>query len=236
MDGRAGDADDRPRRFRRVRCLSTEGHAGAARRNARHPERQLFLSRRPSSDEEEGAASAGGSAQVSVCDVEHAAHQSLADRRHRRWPVDRARHRRRAALDRRVLVPCRAGPRGRHRRVRDRPYEPDRRRPEVPAVGRARPALARQAPVRSDGGWPTSASARSRRPHVPSSALSASASAPPPKPDQPFSRWPPTRCSFRISGRKATPWPGRSGGDMVPSFAGRTGSIQRSSFQSMYSR
>ena len=77
MDGRAGDADDRPRRFRRVRRPGTEGHAGAARRNARHPERQLFLSRRPSPDEEEGAASAGGSSQVSVCDVEHAAHQSL---------------------------------------------------------------------------------------------------------------------------------------------------------------
>ena len=47
---------------------------------------------------------------------------------------------------------------------------------------------------------------------------------------------PPTLKSFRISGRKARPWPGRSGGDIVPVFEGRIGSIQRSSFQSMYSR
>ena len=55
--------------------------------------------------------------------------------------------------------------------------------------------------------------------------------------DQPVMRWPPLRQSFRISGRKARPWPGRSGGAHgAVSFEGSTGSIQRSSFQSMYSR
>ena len=54
--------------------------------------------------------------------------------------------------------------------------------------------------------------------------------------DQPVRRWPPLRQSLRISGRKARPWPGRSGGLIVPSFEGSTGSIHRSSFQSMYSR
>ena len=47
---------------------------------------------------------------------------------------------------------------------------------------------------------------------------------------------PATLKSFRTSGRKARPWPGRSGGDIMPVFEGRIGSIQRSSFQSMYSR
>jgi hypothetical protein len=37
---------------------------------------------------------------------------------------------------------------------------------------------------------------------------------------------------LRISGRKARPWPGRSGGLMVPVFDGSTGSIHRSSVQS----
>src|SRR5262249_84962 len=55
-------------------------------------------------------------------------------------------------------------------------------------------------------------------------------------PGQPLNRWPPFLQSFRISVWKASPWPGRSGGLMVPSLDGSTGSIQRSSFQSMYSR